>query len=224
VKNFASLAVVAAFAAGSALAANVDSSTLKGFLDKETAGIAGRVETSVGEIDPRLRLAPCARVEPFLPPGARLWGRGMVGVRCAEGAKWTTYVPFQVRVFGPALVAARAVPAGKVLDDEDLRVAELELTRESPGLIADPLDTRNRVLVRALAPGQPLRATDLRGRPAVAAGEPVQIMHVGAGFTITMEGRALAGATDGEPVRVQTDSGRVLTGTARPGRVVEVRY
>ena len=34
-----------------------------------------RLETVLGEPDSRLRLAPCARVEPFVPPGTRLWGK-----------------------------------------------------------------------------------------------------------------------------------------------------
>jgi len=222
VKNFSSLAFAAVLFAGGALANGFDESTLKAYLERETASIPGRVEVSVGDIDPRLRLMTCARTEPFLPPGARLWGRATVGVRCVEGAKWTTYVPVQVRVFGPTLVAARPLPAGKVVEEEDQRVAEVEQTREAPGLIADPVDVRNRVLARAFAPGQPFRASDLRARPAVAAGESVRVVHQGQGFTVSIEGRALTGATDGQAVRVQTDSGRVLTGVARPGRVVEI--
>ena len=32
------------------------------------------MEVSVGTLDSRLRLAPCSRVEPYLPAGSRLWG------------------------------------------------------------------------------------------------------------------------------------------------------
>jgi flagella basal body P-ring formation protein FlgA len=44
-----------------------------------------RTEIELGELDSRLRLAPCAKVEPFLPPGARLWGKTRLGLRCTEG-------------------------------------------------------------------------------------------------------------------------------------------
>src|SRR5947209_20275302 len=37
------------------------------------AGVA-RVDVQVGQLDPRLRLAPCQKVEPYLPAGTRLWG------------------------------------------------------------------------------------------------------------------------------------------------------
>jgi flagella basal body P-ring formation protein FlgA len=32
-----------------------------------------RLEVEVGELDPRLKLAPCDRIEPYLPSGVRLW-------------------------------------------------------------------------------------------------------------------------------------------------------
>ena len=47
---------------------------------------AVRVEIEPGRLDPRLRLAPCERIEPYLPPGARAWGRSRVGLRCVQGA------------------------------------------------------------------------------------------------------------------------------------------
>jgi len=44
------------------------------------------------------------------------------------------------------------------------------------------------------------------------------------GFRVTSEGRALNAAADGEPVRVRMGTGQVVSGTARNGGVVEVRY
>src|SRR4029079_11688804 len=72
-----------------------------------------RIEVEVGRLDARLKLAPCARIEPYLPHGTRLWGRSQIGVRCAEGpSRWNVYLPVIVHVRGRALVAARALPAG----------------------------------------------------------------------------------------------------------------
>jgi flagella basal body P-ring formation protein FlgA len=41
---------------------------------------------------------------------------------------------------------------------------------------------------------------------------------------VSSEGRALNGATEGEPVRVRMPSGQVISGTARNGGVVEVDF
>src|ERR1043166_3241740 len=51
------------------------------FLDRQTLALPGDVEITVGEPDARLDLAQCRRYEPFIPTGARLWGRTTLGVR-----------------------------------------------------------------------------------------------------------------------------------------------
>src|SRR5699024_10714439 len=64
-------------------------------------GAAGghRVEVVIGQLDPRLHLAPCARIEPYVPVGVRLWGKARIGLRCKEGAvPWNVYLPIIVKV------------------------------------------------------------------------------------------------------------------------------
>src|SRR5574340_1348775 len=41
-----------------------------------------RGELTLGELDPRLQLAACARIEPFVPPGSPPWGATRIGLRC----------------------------------------------------------------------------------------------------------------------------------------------
>ena len=48
-------------------------------------GMPLRMEVSVGTLDSRLRLAPCARVEPYLPAGSRLWGPHASGAALRRG-------------------------------------------------------------------------------------------------------------------------------------------
>lgn len=193
------------------------------FVENELAG-AGRVKVSVGAADPRLPLAACRRLEPFVPYGARLWGRARVGLRCAEGASFTAFLPVEIQVFGPALVAARALSAGSALEPADLKLQELELTRQPAGTLQTTDAAEGKVLARPVAAGQMLRAEYLRTRPAVAAGDPVKIVLEGRGFSVSTEGRALGAAAESQAVRVQTAAGRVLSGTARAGRIVEVAF
>ena len=70
--------------------------------------------------------------------------------------------------------------------------------------------------------GQPLRPDMLRAVMAVQAGDPVKLVLLGEGFAVNADGFALAAAADGQPLRVRTDSGRVVVGTLR-GRTVEIR-
>jgi flagella basal body P-ring formation protein FlgA len=77
-------------------------------------------------------------------------------------------------------------------------------------------------LTRAVAPGQALRVDMVRARSVVQAGDPVRLRIVGAGFAISAAGHALVSAGEGQPVRVRTELGKVLTGVAREGRQVDV--
>lgn len=186
-------------------------------------GAGLRVEVLVGELDPRLRLAPCERIEPFVPATSRLWGKSRLGVRCAEGAvHWSVYLPVTVKVWGPALVATAALPAGAVIGSGDVEVAEVDLAAEPSAALADMHRATGRTLARPLARGQSVRASHLKAREWFAAGETVQVVAQGPGFRVASEAQALNPGIEGREVRVKTEGGRVLTGTPVGERRVEV--
>ncbi|MFM1988014.1 MAG: flagellar basal body P-ring biosynthesis protein [Pseudomonadota bacterium] len=222
------LAAVALAAAAGATVAQ-DSPALPGgadairaFVERQLPATAGRAEVQLGQLDPRLQLAPCARVEPALLPGTRLWGRSAIALRCVEGATWTVTLPVSVSVRGRAIVAGEALAAGAQPATASLRIEEVELTREPGTPVTDPAQLVGRSLIRPVQAGQVLRQEHLRATQTVAPGDPVRIQLLGQGFTIQADGQALAGAGDGQPIRVRTENGRILSGTLR-GRTVEVR-
>jgi len=193
------------------------------FLERETTGLPGRVVIEFGALDPRAGPAPCARVEPFLPSGARLWGRSTVGLRCSDGTHWSAFLPVTVRVFARALVAGRGLTAGQALAEQDYTSEELDLTQHPAGLLQDAGFAAQMVLARPVAAGQALRREHFRPRSLVAPGDPVRLVYEGSGFSVSTEGRSLGSAIEGQSVRVQTESGRVVTGVARGPRRVELR-
>ena len=205
-------------------AATGPENTVRMLLERETAGLSGRAEITMGQLDPHLSLAPCARIEPFLPPGTRAWGRFNVGMRCRDGANWTVYLPVTVKVFGPALTAKKSLMSGTPVADNDIEALEGELSREPGTPVSDLKQVEGRVLARALFPGQILRLEHFRAAPAVAQGDQVKLVAIGPGFTITTDGEALSQALEGQSVRVRTDTGRIVSGTARAGRTVELRF
>lgn len=206
------------------LPAGIEADAVRAFATQHAAAAEGitRMEVRVGSLDPRLTLAPCRRTEPFLPAGARMWGRSSVGIRCADGANWSVMVPVTVAAWGNAVVAASPLMAGTVLSPQDLREQEVELTREPPTVARDIETLAGRALTRPVAPGQSLRVDMVRVRSVVQAGDPVRLRIVGSGFAISAAGQALASAGEGQPVRVRTELGKVLNGVAREGRQVDV--
>lgn len=187
------------------------------------AGQGRRVEIEVGSLDPRLRLAPCDQIEPYLPANARLWGRSRIGVRCLQGpTRWNVFLPVTVKVFAPALVASRALPAGTTLAEGDLAQAEVDLAEETSNALFQPAQALGRVLDRPVPAGRGLRQSHLKPRQWFAAGEMVQVLAQGPGFRVAGEGQALTPGTEGQPVRIRTESGRILTAQAVGERRVEV--
>jgi flagella basal body P-ring formation protein FlgA len=184
------------------------------------APAGARIEAEALPLDPRLHLAPCARVLPQLQAGAPAWGRTHVGLRCTEGARWNVSLPVQVRVHAPAWVARSALPAGTRLAQDLLARADVEWSAAALPPLAQVHELIGRVLVRPLAAGQAPRAADLQARQWFASGERVRLVAQGSGFSISTDGEALNAGIEGQPVRVRMDSGRIVVGRAvAQGRV-----
>lgn len=183
-----------------------------------------RVEVAVGELDSRIKLAPCTRMEPYLPPGLKPWGRTRLGIRCVEGpTRWNVFLPVTVRVFGLALTAATPLAAGTVVSESHLKLAEVDLAEQPTAALVAPADAVGRALTRSLPAGEALRSGHLRPKQWFAAGDTVKVLAVGRGFSVSSEGMALAPGLEGRPVRVRAANGRILTGMARAAHLVEVR-
>ena len=183
-----------------------------------------RMEVQMGQLDSRLRLAACARVEPYLPAGSRLWGRARLGLRCVEGAvPWNVFLPITVRAYGPAWVAQGNLPAGKTLSAEDAVSAEVDWAEDSAPVFANAQDFIGQVTIRPLTSGQALRQNMVRPPALFTAGAPVQVMVNGGGFSVSASGKAMAAAGAGQQVRVRMDNGRLVTGTVNANGVVFVQ-
>lgn len=182
-----------------------------------------QVTATLGALDARLTPAPCRQADPFLPRSAAPWGRTRVGLRCVDGrVAWTLYLPVQVQVTAPALTTRTALPAGSVITANDLQLTVLDWTARPQPPLVDPARAVGRTLLRASAPGTPLRENDLQAQRWFAAGDTVKVRAVGAGFAVATEGIALTEGRDGQRVRVQLpapqgagrNSGPVLQGYA----------
>jgi flagella basal body P-ring formation protein FlgA len=196
--------------------------TVETFLRQETTGLPGEVGVQVGAVDERLGLAPCAQLQPFVPPGARLWGNTTVGVRCIGANAWTVYVPVQIKVTGTYLTAARPLSQGQVLGPDDLVARTGELTQMPAGVLLQPAQALGKAMTSGISGGEPLRADMLRAPTILQSNQPVKVLAKGPGFVVSAEGRALNNAADGQTVQVRVASGQVIAGIVRQGPVVEL--
>lgn len=197
---------------------------VRALLEHETHGLPGDIELEIGVLAPANQLPPCAAPEAFLPSGAIAWGQLSVGVRCTSPVNWTVYLPARVKVIADYVVARNGLRPGQTIGPQDLRLERGDLAAQPGKVLSDPSRAIGVRTSRGIAAGSPLREEHLRLPPAVESGQTVKIVGVGSGFSVGGEGRALGRAADGENVRVRLPNGSIVSGIARAGGVVELRF
>ena len=194
------------------------------YVRKESAGLPGTISFTVTPFDSRLSLPHCPQPEAFMAPGGRLWGKSAVGVRCNAPTAWSIYATVQVEVNAEYVVSARSLGQGETVTHQDLSVMRGDLARLPAGTIVDPAHAIGKQLALSLAAGQPVRKDMLKAPLVVTQGQGVKLYTQGPGFQVSSEGRALGSAADGQMVQVRSASGQTVSGVARAGGVVEIRY
>jgi len=192
------------------------------FLRTQSIGQPGVVDYSIGAIDTRLSLPSCPAPEAFMAPGARLWGKTHVGIRCTSPVSWTIYVPVMVRVNGPYLVASRALVQGHTIQPADISTASGDLTQLPAGIAQDPALVMGRTVAASIGARQPLLTELLRAPTVIQQGQNVKLVSRGKGFEVTADGKALAHGQLGQVIPVRSPSGQTVSGIARHGGIVEV--
>jgi flagella basal body P-ring formation protein FlgA len=190
------------------------------FAQQQSAALPGKVTYKVEDIDPRIALPACAKLEAFLPTGSQFIGKTAIGVRCTAKEGWSILVPVQIKVSLNLLVSARQLPLGHTLQEQDLASQTTE-TSQVEGL-TDPKQAIGKVLRYGVAAGQVLREDMMRLPFSVTQGQIVPLIVQSAGFSIRSAGSALGNASNGQSVQVRSSSGRVIGGVARANGIVEI--
>jgi flagella basal body P-ring formation protein FlgA len=192
------------------------------FLRQQTNGLPGKVGITVLQPYPR-GLAECVTLEPFMPPGARLWGNTTVGVRCVGARPWTLYLQARVSLQGTYYIAGRMINRGDTLTAADLVAREGDLTAMPQAIVTDPALAIGAVATGLISAGLPLRQDLLRSANAIQAGQSVTVVAAGNGFSISAQGSALSNASAGQQLRVKTENGQIVSGIVKKNGTVEVR-
>lgn len=173
-----------------------------------------RLEAQIGDfagpnraprVDRRLKLGACS-IRPEM-----IWygtGQTTVLVRCGGPNGWQIYVPIDMKPAGQgavqggsgAVVVVRPVPRGGTITAGDV---DFRPDTYVPGGVTAVDQVVGKVVIRALSPGEAVRANVLIAANAVKRGDPVQIKSGGAGIEVAVEGVAEQDAPVGGRVRVR---------------------
>ena len=182
------------------------------------------VRVTAGELDPRLRLAPCSGpLHASTAAHSALQARTTVGVSCGQGATWTVYVPVEIESEIPVLVLRAAAARGSRLEPGDV-VTQM---RRVPGIpsnyVTDVRSLEGHTLKRNLPPGAALTMDALVPDVVVRRGDQVTLLAVAGGIEVRATGRALSDGRDGARIRVQNlSSQKVVEGVVEDDHVIRV--
>ena len=194
------------------------------FLQQLTAAQTGEVDISVNPVDPRLNLSECNNLAPFLPPGARPWGKTSIGVRCTAPSNWVVYLQAHVKITADYYVAARHIAAGSILGMDDLNKITGEISSLPYAIITKPEQATGKSLQVGLAAGGLLRTDLLKSPIVIQQGQAVRVIVDGPGFHVATDAQALNNASEGQVAKARTSSGQTISGIAKASGVIEVSY
>jgi flagellar basal body P-ring formation protein FlgA len=177
-----------------------------------------------GPIDPHTQLERCdLPVKPVVSAGGHMRDRILVELRCAGTAHWHIYVPVRVVGTSSVTLAARAIVAGSVLTDKDVRVEQRDIADLPAGYLDDPSVAVGLTASRPISSGAVITNQYVAGAKAVQRGQAVTLVADLGAMSVRMAGRALSDGLINQRVKVENlSSGKVVEGIARSEQVVEI--
>jgi flagellar basal body P-ring formation protein FlgA len=184
----------------------------------------GKTQVSVGALDPRLRLAPCAKeLVATLPAGAVFRERMTVGVSCPEGNVWTIYVPVTIETRASVLVLRKPAARGARITAADVEVQERVVGGSGDSYLTEVAQLERHTLKRPLGVGAPLTVDALIEDVLVKRGQAVTLLASASGVEVRAPGRAMSDGHASSRVKVQNlNTLRIVEGTVESADVIRV--
>ncbi|WP_313353792.1 flagellar basal body P-ring formation chaperone FlgA [Kosakonia cowanii] len=159
---------------------------------------------------PQSQLPACDQPTLSVVGGAKLWGNMNVMANCA-GTK--RFVQVEVQATGNYVVAVQPVAHGATLQAGSVALQRGRLDQLPPRTMLDINMAQDAVSLRDLAPGQAIQLSMVRQAWRIKAGQRVQVVASGDGFSVNSEGQAMNNAAVAQNARVRMASGQIVSGT-----------
>lgn len=178
----------------------------------------------VGQLDNRLRLAPCEQPLAMTLNDPDLAGGSLtVHTRCPGPTSWALYIPAQIAVFRPVATASRNLGRGHRISESDISLELKNTGRLRQGFVTGTDSLIDMELRRPLRSGEAFRVSALVEPMVVERGDQVRLQVNAGSISVLATGTALGSGRVGEQIRVRNDrSERVVRGRILEKGIVEV--
>jgi len=163
----------------------------------------------IGHIDQRLKLDRCDQPLKVSDSGnSRFIGHNSLAVRCTGHKMWKIYVPVTILRYTEVLVMKQNQPRGSLLQESDVELRRLDISRLSNGYFTDKKEVQGKILKRSLRRGDILTSGALDVKKLVRRGDIVTIMASSNTLAIRVKGQALMDGRKGDVIRVKNHSSK----------------
>jgi flagella basal body P-ring formation protein FlgA len=183
-----------------------------------------KFDVRINTLDQRLKLSQCETpLEAFLPPGARLYGKTTVGVRCTDEKPWKIFVPATLALYEKVLATSRTIVRGEVLGPDDVKLVSKQVGPASQSHFRSAKQAIGFIAKRSIPAGKILTAHMVQAPRLVQAGQEVILLATTPQLEVRMKGKALSDGSEGDLIRVRNfRSKRVVEGIVTHTGVVRV--
>ncbi|WP_017446324.1 flagellar basal body P-ring formation chaperone FlgA [Gayadomonas joobiniege] len=179
------------------------------------------LKAQAAQIDTRIKIQPCQDELSAAIPNLNPYSSNMtVKISCNDNNGWTLYVPVQVKIMTPVVIANGYIEAGKTITMNDVSLSEVAKNRTRNGYISDINSLIGSKSKRQIRAGEILQSRNIC---FVCAGELVTIEASNAGLSVKAVGIALNDAAIGETVQVRNRaSSRIVHGRVESVSAVRI--
>jgi flagella basal body P-ring formation protein FlgA len=171
---------------------------------KALAGAQTRIEYSAAALDNRQTLADCAAPltissrEPV-----QLAARLNLQVSCNTGEKWSIYLPIDLTIYRPIVVAVKPLTHGTTISASDVQLSETNVSQITGQYLSSLDDVVGKDVKRAITSGSPVLAPQLEPPLLVRRGEAVTLNAASSIVAVKVSGVALTDGRLGEQIRIK---------------------
>jgi len=184
--------------------------------EKQDSADKTNTEITIGQIDPRLRLAKCSHeLEIFLPQSSRTTGKTNVGIRCRAPIGWKIFVSANIVEYQEVWVLNRNITSGEIIGRNDIVKQQVAVTNRRKAPLTDLQQLLNASPKRFMRDGAVIYQDSVC---LVCRGDQVTVSAKNEFLSIDVAGIALNDAVLGERIQVRNLQSKKVFGATVTGK------